>query len=318
MLLADKIYKLRKEMDISQEELAEKLGVSRQSISKWESAMSIPDMNRILQLSEFFGVSTDYLLKDEVETYDMKTDTEGNGIRRVTLEEVREGIEKRKIYSKFMAFAVSALVISVAPMIILSQFDTFYSPFYSALGLVSMFGLIAVGVGTIIVTNLRMKEYEYLEKAEYKLEYGVINVVKEESKQHNRNHAVYLAVAIMLFIVSFVPLIFGGILQWPQSTLINLVALMFLIISIGVGMIVYTANVKKILDVILRIGEYTEEQRLFRQKKEPFETLFWLIITAVYLLWSFLTFDWHITWIIWPIAGIVSYIIFDLFKKPRN
>ncbi len=317
MLIADKIYKLRKEMDISQEELAEKLGVSRQSISKWESAMSIPDMNRILQLSDFFGISTDYLLKDDIESIDVKTDTEGSSIRRVSLEEVREAIVKRRKYSLLLAFAVSALVISVSPMIILSQFDTYYSPFYSAFGLVIMFGLIAIGVGIIIVVNLRMKEYEYLEKAEYKLEYGVINVVKEESKQHNRNHATYLAGAIMLFIISFLPLIFGGILAWPQSTLINLVALMFLIISIGVGLIVYSANIKKILDVILRIGEYTEEQRLFRQKKEPYETLYWLLITAAYLLWSFLTFKWHITWIIWPIAGIVSYIIFDLFKKPR-
>ena len=67
MILADKIIELRKKNGWSQEDLAEKLEVSRQSISKWEGAQSVPDMNKILKLSEVFSVSTDYLLKDEME-----------------------------------------------------------------------------------------------------------------------------------------------------------------------------------------------------------------------------------------------------------
>ncbi len=67
MILADKIVNLRKRSGWSQEELAEKMGVSRQSISKWEGAQSVPDMNRILKLSEVFHVSTDYLLRDDME-----------------------------------------------------------------------------------------------------------------------------------------------------------------------------------------------------------------------------------------------------------
>ena len=62
MLLAEKILELRKQNGWSQEELAEKVGVSRQSISKWESAQSVPDLDKILVLSRIFGVSTDYLL----------------------------------------------------------------------------------------------------------------------------------------------------------------------------------------------------------------------------------------------------------------
>ena len=70
MILADKIIDLRKKNGWSQEELAEKMEVSRQSISKWEGAQSVPDMGRIVRLSEVFGVSTDYLLKDELEKED--------------------------------------------------------------------------------------------------------------------------------------------------------------------------------------------------------------------------------------------------------
>lgn len=63
MHFSDRIRELRKTKGLSQEELAEKLGVSRQAISKWESAQSLPDIDKIVSLSDYFEVSTDYLLK---------------------------------------------------------------------------------------------------------------------------------------------------------------------------------------------------------------------------------------------------------------
>lgn len=68
MILADKIIKGRKKLGMSQEELAEKMEVSRQAVSKWESNQSMPEIEKILQLSRLFGVTTDYLLKEEIET----------------------------------------------------------------------------------------------------------------------------------------------------------------------------------------------------------------------------------------------------------
>lgn len=67
MKLAEKIQDLRKKNGLSQEQLADKLGISRQAISKWESEQSSPDIDKIVLLSEFFQVSTDYLLKEEKE-----------------------------------------------------------------------------------------------------------------------------------------------------------------------------------------------------------------------------------------------------------
>ena len=67
MILADKIIALRKKAGWSQEKLAQQLNVSRQSVSKWEGAQSVPDLEKVLQMSRIFGVTTDFLLKDEVE-----------------------------------------------------------------------------------------------------------------------------------------------------------------------------------------------------------------------------------------------------------
>lgn len=70
MTISEKIYTLRRDAGLSQDELAEKLDVSRQSISKWESGKVLPDSDKILALSQLFGVTTDFLLKDEEEFAD--------------------------------------------------------------------------------------------------------------------------------------------------------------------------------------------------------------------------------------------------------
>ena len=88
MILAEKIIKLRKQNGWSQEDLAMHMGVSRQSVSKWESMTSIPDLDKIVKLSNLFGVSTDYLLKDDMEE---------EHVPELTIDPVAEEFTKRKI-----------------------------------------------------------------------------------------------------------------------------------------------------------------------------------------------------------------------------
>lgn len=98
MILADKIIQLRKREGMSQEELAEKMNVSRQAVSKWESAQSLPDIDKILQLSQMFDVTTDYLLKDEIEETEqnVRSDSADNILRaeRIDIEDQSIHIEK--------------------------------------------------------------------------------------------------------------------------------------------------------------------------------------------------------------------------------
>ena len=68
MEIAEKIIKLRKENGLSQEDLAEKLYVSRQAISRWENGTALPDAQNVLQISKLFNVTTDYLLNDDYES----------------------------------------------------------------------------------------------------------------------------------------------------------------------------------------------------------------------------------------------------------
>ena len=89
MIFADKLIKLRKKNGWSQEELADKMNVSRQAVSKWESAQSVPDLEKILQLGNLFGVTTDYLLKDEIEDEEFADSTEPI-MKRLSLADANE------------------------------------------------------------------------------------------------------------------------------------------------------------------------------------------------------------------------------------
>ena len=85
MNIADRIQCLRKNKGLSQEELADKVGVSRQAVSKWESEQSTPDLEKIIIMSDYFGVTTDYILK---------------GIEPVSM------TNKKTMYSLYLGFAL--------------------------------------------------------------------------------------------------------------------------------------------------------------------------------------------------------------------
>ena len=123
MILSDKITEERKKNGWSQEELANQLGVSRQAVSKWESAGAVPDLQRILQMSELFGVSTDYLLKDEMKaeniTYHESTESYAEPLKKVTMENANEFLGMKRNGSKVVANATSMCISSPILLIVL-------------------------------------------------------------------------------------------------------------------------------------------------------------------------------------------------------
>ena len=120
MILADKIISLRKKAGWSQEELAQQLGVSRQSVSKWEGAQSVPDLDRILQLSRLFGVTTDDLLKDEIEEFGPAAESDEPALRRVTMEQSAQYLVLRRKAAPQMALATLLCVLSPIPLLMLA------------------------------------------------------------------------------------------------------------------------------------------------------------------------------------------------------
>ena len=189
MILADKIMTLRKKCGWSQEDLADQLGISRQSVSKWESGMSIPDLEKIVKMSSLFGVSTDYLLKDEIEgelpSETMETDD--NILRSVSLEEANTYMDMVKETAPKFATAISALIMSPIPLLLLGGMaetwpQKFSEDILGGIGLVILLGIVIACVIPIILNCMRLSKYDYLEKEEISLLYGVKGVVENGKK----------------------------------------------------------------------------------------------------------------------------------------
>ena len=99
--------------------VAEKMNVSRQAASKWEGAQTIPDLEKILKLGELFGVTTDYLLKDEIENEDYTDGVSDPGVRKITLAEANEYLDLREKASKRIAIATMLCIVSILPLLLL-------------------------------------------------------------------------------------------------------------------------------------------------------------------------------------------------------
>ena len=127
MIIADKIVSLRKRAGWSQEELAEKLGVTRQSVSKWEGAQSVPDMDKVVSMSRLFGVTTDYLLKDELEEDAPCAAAEDNDppLRRVTMGQASAYLALRKAAAPKVAAATALCIVSPVTLLLLSALNAF-------------------------------------------------------------------------------------------------------------------------------------------------------------------------------------------------
>lgn len=313
MILAEKIMELRKKNGWSQEELAFQMDVSRQSVSKWESGASIPDLERILKLSQLFGVSTDYLLKEELEDLPASSPeiSDGdNGRRRVTMEVASEYMENKIKASKKIAGAVSACILSPVVLIYLGALAEFKENVISE-GLAGGVGVIVllliVGLSTVffILNGMKMEAFEYLEKEAFQLEYGVEAIVRNKMAQYEGINRLYTVTGVFLCIISVCPLLIASSLGASDFIQTICLLILFVIVAAAVFLIIVAGEKKTCFHILLQEGDYSEDKKVEKRKKERIPAIYWCIVTAIYLGISFLTEDWGKTWIIWPSAAVL-------------
>lgn len=302
MILADKIIEERKKNGWSQEELANKLGVSRQAVSKWESSGSIPDLQRILQISEIFGVTTDYLLKDEIEEEPLNEYVETKTIK-VSMEEANQYLDMKSRGSRIVANATSLCILSPVPLIVLGKMTEDHT--LVGFGLVFLLILVAIAVYLFVNYGLHESHMQHLEKESFETEYGVSGMVRERREQFEPTFTRNIAIGVVLCILSVIPTIMAGVMEVEDCMSGISVGLLLIIVSIGVNILIRAGMIKSSYDTLLQEGEYTKEEKHLKKKTDSFSGAYWCLIVAIYLGWSFWTNNWKMTWIIWPVAGVL-------------
>ena len=208
MILADKIIRLRKKNGWSQEELADKMNVSRQAVSKWEGAQTIPDLEKILQLGVLFGVTTDYLLKDEIEDEEFANDNSSDtSVKKITIEEANSYLEQRKRTSWQIALATFFCILSPIALIVLSVFLENQS-LGVTIGLVALFAFVLCAIPIYIYCGFKNEPYAFLDKnIPFELEYGVKGLVTEAKKKFRNTYVKCNIIAACICIFSPLPLV---------------------------------------------------------------------------------------------------------------
>ena len=311
MILADKIIRLRKKNGWSQEELANKMNVSRQAVSKWEGTQTIPDLEKILQLSALFGVTTDYLLKDEIEDEELTNDTSSDtNVKRISIEEANAYIEQRKKASWRIAFATFLCILSPITLIVLSILSEFPNAIVTeatagVVGLTVLFAFILCAVPIYIYCGFKNQPYAFLDKnIPFELEYGVKGLVTEKKIAFRPTYSAYNIIATCLCIFSAVPIV---ILSFTENEVLVTVALTLLmvIVGIGVGMFIVVGTQNASMQKFLKEGKFTEKEKKRTSVKETVGFCYWGVFTAVYLAVSFLNNQWHLSWLIFAVGGVL-------------
>jgi len=314
MILADKIIQLRKKSGWSQEELANRLGVTRQSVSKWEGGQSVPDLERLLQMSRIFGVSTDYLLKDELEDTPLpgaaEDEAEGEGLRRVSMEEANAFLALKERVAMPIAWAVFLCILSPVCLLLLGGGEeSGYLPVSEdvagGVGIMVLLLMIAAAVAVFLTCGIRTAPYEYMEKEEFETEYGVTGMVRQRKAQFRDHYIQGCVTGTVLCILSPVPLLLGAVLAWSDFGMVGAVCLLLLIVGLGVVSFVRVCVPWDSMETLLQEGDYTRMIKRRNRRYGWIYLVYWLLATAVYLGVSLSSFAWERTWIIWPVVAVL-------------
>lgn len=312
MIFADKLIHLRKKAGWSQEELAEQMNVTRQSVSKWEGAQSVPDLEKMVRLSELFGVSTDYLLKDEIENVECLNPSEDIfSLKRVSMEEANAFLSVKAITSKLIAYATLLCILSPICLLVLGAISE--TPKYAlsdsvagGIGMIVLLTLVAIAVAIFISSGSKTASFEYLEKEVFETEYGVSGMIKERKEQYKSTYFKKNITGACLCIMSLIPL-FVGVIFNEESDLLLTVMLSVSFVLAGSGVVFFIQNgiIWTSYEKLLQEGDYSKEKKEKSSVTTTIVVSYWLIATAIYLAYSLATNDWGYSWIVWVVAGVL-------------
>lgn len=256
------------------------------------------------------------------------TDTAGNTKqympRMLTSTEVKGYIKDKSREAFMVAFGVLLCIISVTGSIVADSFHGVSD----AVGVLVMFLSIGIGVCMFVFSGIKMSRWDYIKKTPCTVDFATFNDVKQEKDRFNNLHAVFVTIGVLLCCICFVP---AAVLDEMNLSFVGVDigsitgAMLFWFIGAGVFLIVFSSIKMGSFQTILQTndastmgGNFTpvkEHQTYSNKTVEAIMSVYWSTVTCIYLIWSFVTFDWYITWIVWPIAAIVQMVVNNIFGE---
>lgn len=331
MKLSEKITELRKGMGWSQEQLAERLDISRQSVSKWESGMSVPELDKIVKMSDIFHVSTDYLLKEDTsipekeETKYLKEPEENTTSvftqkeepakqpeHEVSPEEATSYMNLVMETKNKIAFGIVLCIWSPICLILLSGLaeykNLFSEDIAGGLGVIILLLFVAAGTGILIFHGMKLNKYEYLEKENIRISEETRRLVSIKKEDFAPTYQKSVVAGVLICICSIIPLFLSVFFvnnDTEDFITTCCICILLIIVSGGVYCFIRFGAIQGSYDKLLEEGDYTRAKKNFNQSIGLFSWIYWCLIAAIYVGISFTTESWGISWVIFPVAGIL-------------
>lgn len=247
MNLGEKLFKLRKERGMSQENLAEQIGTTRQAISKWENNQGFPEVEKLLRIANVFEVSVDYLLKDD------KTDGCSDEKGYYVSKELATGyIANEKKVSMLIGLGFMFLSSTGIPY---TMFSDDKAMAYFGMGICVLFGVMFMVLG-MFAEN---RQYKILKKEPLLFDYDYLKSLKAEYSLKKRRYRFIAIPSVILFILGAIALGIKGN-RWSEYY-----SIAFLGFGIGLWGFAYSAGVMESYELLVENEKHTSSL-LFKVK----------------------------------------------------
>lgn len=274
-------------------------------------------------ISEFGNLDE---LSEDLGIHSVVTHTTPINSRKVSLEECKQYLKARASFGFKIALGVLLCIISPIGATLT---DGFSSSIYEAFGACFLIICVAAAVVLFVSSPIIMHRYDFLKQEPCTIDFSTTHYINDQKERYRPTYALLLTIGIVLCILSFLPAAILDTLNLKLGRLsIDNISgtLLFIFVAIGVFMIVLTSMINSSYDTLLKLNDATTvggnfvstqhpEKQYISKTAATIMSVYWTTVTCIYLSISFLTFDWHLTWIIWPIASVIHAVLNSTLKK---
>lgn len=300
MGFSENLQNLRKIKNMSQEQLAEKLDVSRQAVSKWESGNGYPETEKIITICEIFDCSMDNLLKGKI-----TADTTGE-------KKKYESLQNK--FSKGISLGVGIILLGTTILLYFAGLSAMAGTSeleeqYGIIGVTILLFCVLIALPIFITLGIQEENYK---KKNPKLS----NIYSEEELENfNKKFIVGIAtgVSLILFGTIFLIFLYGMKIVSEESTIPVVILMAF--VTIAVPILSYFGIQKDKYDIEKYNEKNSEEGKKREETSGKICGVIMLIATAIFLSLGFIFNLWKICWVVFPIAGILCGIVSTILEK---
>lgn len=273
----------------------------------------ISEFGNLEELSDDLGLKEEF---QEKQRYSAE-----NQRRFVPFEEAMRYITANQRYAYFIALGVFLCILSPAGPIFADSIHL-----NDLFGVIFLMAFIGIAVFLFVYSNIMMSAWDYIKQQPCSIDYQTAKALHEEKEEQSGRNAIQKTIGIVLCVICWLPAAIIDEFSFVNSTLIDGLCgiSVLLMIAVGVYLIVNSSIVNGGFERLLKLndqktvsGYYVPEQQdvYINDTITTIMSVYWPTMTCLYLIWSFLSFDWYITWIIWPIAAIIHGVIKNNLKK---